>query len=335
MVDYNKVYNVIDYTVKCWTRSRMIERLSNYSREERTRLLEGRLSPLEWEEYNNQVSHTQEILDRWNDRLEQGLIDKDKIPMLNKFIEEQIKYLDESLFKYDRRIFEKYTVPDNPIPVVDYDDYKYDTGEYQRETASDDITIQKMESDQIKYQQENLTPTKMERWRMDAYFLSTYGYLNMRLYEGKSATEDYYGDGIYEASELEHYDKEFPKIKKSLDNLMNESPGLKVNTRLYHGGMIDTSLVPGMKGTFKGYTSTSFQEDIAKRYANHSDKLGCDWVIEILAPKGTKGICANDHENFNNNGYVFEHEYTLPRNTSYTVLEMDYVNHRQVVVLDG
>ena len=108
---------------------------------------------------------------------------------------------------------------------------------------------------------------------------------------------------------------------------MNKSPGLLQDTVLYRGGKLDIHLREGDHSVFKTYTSTSFQEYTANEYRNTGDML-----IKIYAPKGTKGVCGNDKWNFKN-GFM-EHEYTLPRNTGYTVLSIDYENNIAEILLD-
>ena len=191
--------------------------------------------------------------------------------------------------------------------------------------------IQPIEMEQINLQDTNVYFTEKEGKWLSGYFLSDYFYINSRLFGMKEGFGDYMDVG-----EREYMDKEFNNLKRHLDNAISKTDGLVHDTILYHSGKVDLSDVPGKHGVWKAYTSASFQEDSAK-----SAKKEGDWDIIIYAPNGTKGVCGNGQRYFENkpldylNQYTFEHEYLLGRNTGYTVLEMDYVNHRQVVVLDG
>jgi hypothetical protein len=317
---------------KCYSIKEIQVRLSSYSRDERTELLHGRLTEGEWLEYNKILTEGLTDIKEYEELT--STIDKDKLPILNEFLNERKQELTDDLFQYDRRIIENYTVPNNPLPSFDNDSFLTDKNDFDLERMfGDDSTIGGVEKAQIQYQQENSNYTDLEKDRMNNYYFNTYGYVNTRLWEGKTYANEYYSDGIYDFDELEYYNQEFPRITRSLDNCISKSPGLKTNTRLFRAGAVDIHLTVGMKGKLKGYTSTSFQEDTAKNLVDDNEE-GFDWTIEILAPAGTKGICANDHTNFDNNDYTFEHEYTLGRNQGYTVISMDYENKRQVILLD-
>ena len=74
------------------------------------------------------------------------------------------------------------------------------------------------------------------------------------------------------------------------------------------------TLKPGQKGKFKQYISTSFQ----KRSAEGFSDLDRRYDLTILAPEGQKGVAANDARF---NAWTREHEWLLPRNQEYIVLE--------------
>ena len=114
---------------------------------------------------------------------------------------------------------------------------------------------------------------------------------------------------------------------KTIDSLMNKSPGLLEDTILYRGGHFDIHLKPGDSFSFKGYISTTFQQSTSEIYK--SEEFDMTYVIH--APKGTKGICGGDSNFYNNN---WEHEYVLPRNTKMTVLSIDYDTMTCEVVIE-
>ena len=115
---------------------------------------------------------------------------------------------------------------------------------------------------------------------------------------------------------------------KNIDKLMNKSPGLYEDTILYRTGRFDVHARAGDHCVWKGYTSTTFQREMAEEYGGGR----FDVMFLIHAPTGTKGIVGNDHRNFKN-GFT-EHEYALPRNTGYTILSFDPDNRICEIVLD-
>ena len=97
---------VIDYIVgKCLTKARMKTKLAGLTQEEKNLELQGRLTRLEWEDYNNILNDYKKTYDKWMGLIEEGKIDKDKIPKIYEFLEEHFKeFYEDDLFNYERRI---------------------------------------------------------------------------------------------------------------------------------------------------------------------------------------------------------------------------------------
>ena len=321
---------------KCMSIASMKEKLASFSREEKIGMLNGRLSTLEWDDYNHILNEEKESIDFFLKRIDEGRIDKDKIPLLLEHIEDLKTETDEELFKYNRRILENYTIPNNPVPSIDEGSFKQDKDDYDRERMfDDDSTIGGLEANQIRHQQEsNVDWTKLEKDRVNDYFFSSYSYLNTRLHNGREFTEYNMSERGYDEYELAEWNKDYPNVLRSLDNAIGKSTGLVDNSVLYRAGAVDIGLDVGMHGVFKGYVSTSFQKETARMLAKEN-RDGYDWVIKIYSPKGTKGIAGNDHANFSNNGYTFEHEYLLGRNTGYTVINIDKEKKEYTILLDS
>lgn len=344
MISKKHILEAINKSIaeKCWTKAQIQEKLSALSREEKIALLKGRLTPLEWEDYNSIVDSHRELVEEWEDRIKKGQIDKDKIPEVYEFLKDMEKtYTDTELFKYERRIFENYTVPtDLEIPVINEKDYVHDESipfasqddENYYDLMMGRDRINPVEAKQIELQENNVYLTANESRWISSYFLDNYTFLKNRINHNTDVLEELYDH--YELAELEH---DFPYMKKHMDNAISKTDGLVEPTILFHSGVVDPTLIPGMHGTWKNYISTSFQEVMMEHHTGENPSY---WDIVIYAPKGTKGICGNGNHYFEGkpisqlNQFTWEHEYLLGRNTGYTVVSMDYENHRQVVILD-
>lgn len=244
--------------------------------------------------------------------------------------EEYLKKTEKELFQYTRRLIEG--VKSNPIPEINKENYHSDT-QYTVDKGDVNTEIGELENKQILSQQEKVKVDPTIEEFQDEYGI-TYGrYVDDRLlamnnyFDGDTKKINY---TISHEGYLKALDSEQRKQMKNIDRLMDESPGLVEDTILYRGGHWDIHLNPGDHSNFKGYMSTTFQKDISEVYKNHQGGRS-DMTFIIHAPKGTKGIVGNDDRFYNN---LWEHEYVLPRNTGYTVLNVDYENMVAEIVLD-
>ena len=341
MVNLNDIENVINTVlknnhsirVKCGpTIAEMHSKLDSMDSLEKIEILvdaennyeNPMLNPLEVEDYGNLTSMLPNVLREYN-------ISGDE-----RYLEEYNRIYDE-VFQYERRIIEG--VKRNEVPVVDVDKFGFD------ELNDDDLWVKNggMENQQINNQQSKLKYGE----KIDEYTENLSGgdgisydyeiYNDPRL---RSMNNYFNGDcsginyGISHEGYLNRLSGEQRKEIKNIDSLMEEGGGLVADTLLYRGGYWDIHLNPGdhSKG-FKGYQSTTFLESVAKDYVERHEEQTNNkgMLIRILAPKGTKGIAGNDNRFMN--GFV-EHEYTLARNTGFTVLDVDYDNMVATVILD-
>lgn len=150
--------------------------------------------------------------------------------------------------------------------------------------------------------------------------LTTYQTSGYKAMNGYARTgnpmEHLWNEGIGSKEELQ-------KHVDTLDNLVKTVPPLAQDTTLYRGvsGKLSSelrSLQPGDSFTDKGFSSTSYDQDVAKQFGI--------WglVVVINAPKGTKALDID--KLFDEPS---ESEVLLPRNTKFTV---DSVKGNEVFV---
>lgn len=123
------------------------------------------------------------------------------------------------------------------------------------------------------------------------------------------------------------YIKKIKEWVKDIDSLMEKSGGLTQDTVLWSGREeeIFLDLEPGSIAQWKHPVSTSYKNSVGDNY-QYDDR----YLVKILAPKGTKGIAANDPRLA---GLIREHEFTLPRNQKFMVKEIDHKKKHVTIVL--
>lgn len=118
-----------------------------------------------------------------------------------------------------------------------------------------------------------------------------------------------------------------------IDHVIDVAPPLAKDTMLYRGIRSGTGvdvvkdLQVGSIMTDKAFTSTSADKGFAERWAQDRDMLGKNYVMEIQAPAGTKGVIPKFASNSLYTvgaGFDYEAEFLLPRNTS---MEITSINH--------
>ena len=139
--------------------------------------------------------------------------------------------------------------------------------------------------------QKNIELSNKEKQSLDSYISIGYHPLNKRLWNDE---------------ELKDWMKEFD------DNLSSAIRKNKLieNTVLYNGGHYP-NLKVGDKINFKGYTSTSYDINVARTFQN-----GC--IYKFLAPKDTP--CINMNGFFSDTEFETEHECLLDKNLKGTIV---------------
>ncbi|WP_297981539.1 phage minor head protein [uncultured Methanobrevibacter sp.] len=123
------------------------------------------------------------------------------------------------------------------------------------------------------------------------------------------------------------YIKQIKEWVKNINSLMEKSGGLTQDTVLWSGREeeIFLDLEPGSIAQWKHPVSTSYKKSVGDNF-QYDDR----YLVKILAPKGTKGIAANDPRLA---GLTREHEFTLPRNQKFMVKEIDHTKKYVTILL--
>ena len=334
------INNIINnVSIKCGhTVAEMHTMLGELSYDEQyNQLMEkGLLNPLEIDDFDYKTSRLKSLNNTLSELREQYDPNDDDIFGLKAQImltEERISGIEDELFMYGRRLIEG--IKTKEVPQINKDNFVSDIqwGGNRGHNFEWETEQGELEKAQINAQRDSLG------FNADNIFTEDGMHYNTDTYEGKSALamDNYFnGDSQHINHTISHdgYMKALNNQQKtqmkSIDNLMERSPGLQQDTILYRGGHFDIHLREGDSFSFKGYTSTTFQRESSDVYKG-SDGDEADMTYVIHAPKGTKGICGGDG-NFNNNNW--EHEYVLPRNTKMTVLSIDYETMTCEVVIE-
>ncbi len=305
MVKYNNIIKAIDnYLQKCLSIAEIREKLLQMDIDGINKFEElksqGLLNPLEERDYEmaSLVLYNNEDID-YDDIETFGLKGND--------YQETYNNCRERCFFYERRLIEglKRSEP----PVVDRSIYD-ETFESNRDLEKRQVT----EQDKV-----------INKGTVDYNTLSSFH-------------QYFSGDlgNIIEDSEINHSNylnkatAEGRKRIANMDNAIEKSTGLLENTTIYRGGELeDIHLNVGDHRKFKKYISTSFQRPIAEGFQNMRENR---FLYVIRCPKGTKGICGKS--DVFENKWDSEHEYLLPRNIGYTVLDIDYDNRVIEILLD-
>ena len=277
------------------TNAQIRRKLSKISDSERIEKLREILSDDEYKEYLKLIKKRNSFIKKLK-----------KNPKI-KGIQNAKKEADKIIFIYEKRIFRR----KKKLPKVDKTKYALDNQEVGGSYSTKNTILEKK---QIK-KQENIS------WSNDEKFaINLYGGGNHKLINGFIRQDEYWKRYIKDLSkdELEELINDIETWIKDLDSAIAKTHGLTQDTTLLRADdYFDTTLEVGDYGNFSGFPSTSYQERGADQFMNDER-----YKVTILAPKGTKGIAMNGKHGWNAVGK--EHEYLLPQNQKYLVLE---VNH--------
>ncbi len=275
MVKFNTVIKVMDsYLIKC-SNSEIREKLSQMSHEEKREKLLDILTTSEFRWYN-----------RWWDSLQWQ---KEYVEEIKKDLEQSptSEYYKELLERNEQQLIEREN------EGFDYEKYifrKHEPKTYSSKGYTEGLDS---ESREVKAQ-EKVEYTETEELLFSSYMDIGYSSLNRKLWSDEEMS-----DGLKKSS-------------ASLSKAINKHK-LTENTVLYNGGR-RTDLKIGDKINFKGFTSTSYDIDVASDFQN-----GC--LYKFLAPKGTP--CFSMNGLFSDSGFQVEHECLLDKGLKGTIVGFD------------
>ena len=178
--------------------------------------------------------------------------------------------------------------------VYDPEDYNSPTGELQKQQES---------------LQDDVNYTDEDKALIEGYQSDFFEQMNSYLY-GKGEYED--NDKIYLTVDGEDVPLSLKEGCEKLSEVIHKSPSLQENTVLWRGGEFPSDIGVGEHGVFKGFTSTSFNENMGKAW---QENYG-NYLIKIYAPKGTKGIVPTE----NLNCVEGQSELVLDKSQKYVVI---------------
>jgi len=129
---------------------------------------------------------------------------------------------------------------------------------------------------------------------------------------------DDWHDALNEGYVLESDVKYYEEEASVLDSIIEKVPRLTQDTILFHGGMFDGNLKVGDVSNWKGFMSTSYDEDVSKNIFTGNNLESPEYLVKIYAPKGTKGMVITGELGQGN-----EHEFLLKSNQRFQVLSVN------------
>ncbi len=295
----NQVLSETNDTLELMTENQILEKLGQMSEREKLK------------ELNN-------VLDRGQKRAYSHLMHelKSTNPSTNKYKEIQSK-----LLEYDKLLFK----PRTPVPKIDMSSFALDN---QRIGEARTIVGTILEKKQIEVQERIIL-----NWH-ELHSVKTYGGGQHRVINGYIRLSDDWSSHIStrltQGYTKEQIINEVETLIKDLDSAMGKMPGLTQDSTIFRAcDTFSGTLRPGDISSFKGYGSCSFQEESAKGF--HDDGR---YMLKILAPKGQKGVAMNaKNDGVRITHLTHEHEFLLPKNQKFQVLEVDHVEKTATIVL--
>lgn len=303
MVEYNNIKKILEYTVKCYTRSTVEEKLSELSSNEKYAVLSGLLNKGQLNEYKDMVKRLDEAMTTIKQLQDKGVSEDNILYQISK---DRIPYLTEKIYDYEKKIVLGYEPVLHDVPSVNMSKYTIDT--------NGDI-----EEEQIKKQQKTLKVNIKDTMSFCQWSGGLHEQINNSIYNNNKWND-------LDHQTQDNYNKRINPIKKSLTRMINRGEPLDRDMTFYHGGRFNINLNPGDHMKWKGYLSMSYDKQQAERFK------GQDYLYICLTPKGSKGLCANDprlmaiHQN--------EREYLRGRNTGGTIISVDYDKKEVIMLMD-
>lgn len=297
-----------DWIIKCSLRSR----LNRLSLTEKRELLEDKLNSREKKDYDMLT----ELYDEFKNIVDTA--DGGRKKMAQK----RLDMAEERLFEYDKRIFSDYKPAIPQKMGITFPDGSNMLDYYEDMFEGEHLVL---EQDQLRSQR-NINITDKEVGDINQYINDGYLYINGSMYNAR------WWNNLNDSEKGEWREK-MPSIKQGIDNAIEKSDGLTQNTILYYGGRWDISLEPGQHFNFKGYTSFSYRENVARTFMmGKNERTDPDkWLVVAYSPENLKGLAIEDNRF---KSVPNEHEYLTARGQGGTVWDYDEDEHIVYVYLD-
>ena len=276
--------------------------------------IRSELSDMSQEEKNEKLSS---LLNGGEKEWYQGILER--LETAREFNDSyRVKMFEDLAFQYERRILDGYKKEDTPSIEYNLDDYELEkqyNWQYQNEIGSTEETLINKQS--------NVTFSDESQGALFGYFGDIASELNSMLNNGKRWNR-------MSDSEKKEKKSRYNAIDKSLQEAFNTVDSIGFPLTVFHGGEFDVSKNVGDKVKFKGYTSSSFQENVAHSFSNYSTAPSeLFYSYKILLPSSAKGICANGKDRYGAplTTHPSEQELLLNKGLEATIVDIDYENH--------
>ena len=327
MVKYHTLIKTIDHYIKCHpTIPEKRQLLSGMSQDEKWEKLDNVLNQGEKEWYEK-LLELREHTEKWIER--ERVNDNTIGSYYRELVDESLPQIEADIFKLERKIFEKPKTP-KPIPEINESDYQMEEQYPERRYNK----IGELEQRQIDLQDETVKFTFEDYLDVGHYFGEGYQTINKKLYQGN----DFMRGDKYNPETRKKTVRRVNQEIRTITSAINRTPGLVENTTVFHGGYFDVTKTVGDKVKFKGFTSTSYQRNIAEwmkfLYKPYPDELF--YTYKILLPQGHKGLCANGSigKTLTFARVPREQELLLDKGFEGTVLNIDYSTHTVTLLAD-
>lgn len=233
------------------------------------------------------------------------------------------KEIKAQMFEYEKLLFK----PKNPVPKIDRDLFLLDN---QNIGQARTIVGTILEKKQIELQEKIILTWK------ELHAVKSYGGISHRWINGYIRKNDDWADYLEDQLRKGRTEKdilnEIEDLIEDLDSAMEKTTGLAQDSTIFRAcDTFSGTLRPGDISSFEGYGSCSFQEESAKGFMDDGR-----YKLKILAPKGQKGIAMNaknDGVRLTSTSNTHEHEFLLPKNQKFQVLEVDHFKHEATILL--
>lgn len=309
---------------KC-SRSNIQNKLNKYSDTEKKDLLNNKLNPAEWLNYDyakKEVKEITNLLDEYKDAPDDEHISikyeffNDKTSFMNTMQNRLKRYSDEIYF-YEKRILNDYSINKNPVPEIDKSLYKIDdNGDSGYGVTSFEGPLEKAQINN----QRSINFTDFEKNCLSEWWGDGHKAINRSNYNALYSYE----------KEDKNFINTLGNYKRGISSAIHKSDGLLEPMVMFHGGRFDIHLNPGDKIKWDGYVSLSFNQRSAEGFDGNI--FFGKALFKCYTPAQLKGVCGNDKRL--GNFHATEHEYLADRGIEGTILGIDYENNIVEVLIE-